>query len=65
MATCSDCNGSGSVLATYDCSRCNGSGELTTYDYRGQERRTKCPDCDGGHVYVEEQCDTCQGTGIE
>lgn len=64
MATCSDCAGSGVVLSTYDCSHCKGTGELIAYDLHGREKRVKCSYCDNGRVYQEEQCDTCQGTGI-
>lgn len=63
MPLCDDCNGTKYVLNTAQCQRCAGTGELFAYDIHGAKTVIKCPHCDGGRIYVEEECATCEGTG--
>jgi DnaJ-class molecular chaperone len=64
MPTCYDCEGTQYVLNTYNCPKCDGTGEIVISDLQGREKVITCSFCDNGHIYKEEPCDTCQGTGV-
>jgi molecular chaperone DnaJ len=68
LATCKDCQGTGSVGATRTdtCPDCKGSGQKTTMTrtFLGtMQTSVTCPTCQGSGSFIANPCPECEGSG--